>query len=190
MSDERERAILNAALQVFAAEGFDRATMDEIALKAKVAKGTLFYRYKSKEDLFLSLIRGAIQQFLDTVHTATTSIEGAVERLKITIEIQTQLSFEHPEFAKLLLSEVWGKQDRQRLFRESLQIYLKFLEGIIQTGISQGEIRKTDPALLASSIFGMTAAASLRILLSEQSVDLRQTVSEIQGYWIHGILNK
>lgn len=187
MADEREKAILNAALQIFAAEGFERATMDEIALRAKVAKGTLFYRYNSKEDLFLSLIRGSVQKVLDVTRKATADIQGPVARLKKTIELQTQLSFEHPEFVKLLLSEVWGKQDRQRQFRVALRTYLKFLEEMICAGMEEGEIRKTDATLLASSIFGMTGAASMHILLSEQDVDLTQTVTEIQEYVLNGI---
>ncbi|TGE31422.1 TetR/AcrR family transcriptional regulator [Desulfosporosinus sp. Sb-LF] len=187
MLADKEKAIFQAAMQIFAAEGFERATMDHIAQQAKVAKGTLFYRYKSKEDLFVSMIQSAVNQFLDTARAAITEIKEPIARLKKTIEIQTQLSFEYPEFAKLLLSEVWGKQDRQREFRAVLQTYLTFLEEIIHTGIDAGEIRPTDPTLLASSIFGMTAAASLHILLSEKPVDLTQTVAEIQDYWLKGI---
>lgn len=187
MTDERERAILQAALHVFAAEGFDRATMEDIAQKAKVAKGTLFYRYNSKEELFISLIRGAVQRFVDTVEQETEKLQGAIERIEKSIEIQTELSFTHPEFAKLLLSEVWGRQDRQRLFRASLQTYLQVLEAMIRQGIEEGEIRPVDPGLLATSLFGMTAAASLHLLLSEQDITPVETVAQIQGYWLQGI---
>lgn len=187
MADQKEVAIFDAALHVFAEEGFDRATMDDIAQRAKVAKGTLFYRYNSKEELFISLIRGTVERFVETIEQSTKSIQSSIERLEKSIEIQTTLSFQHPEFAKLLLSEVWGRKDRQRLFREGLKTYLDVLEKMILEGIDHKEIREVDSALLASAIFGMTAAASLRILLSEQTMASEDTAAQIKQYLLEGI---
>jgi TetR/AcrR family transcriptional regulator len=187
MSDQKETAILKAALEVFANHGFERATMDEIALKAHVAKGTLFYRYKSKEDLFISLIHGAIDLFLSQVRQESKNLETARARLAKAIEIQTQLSFENPQFTKLLLSEVWGNQERQCLFRTSLDTYLNYLKENIDQGIMNQEIKKTNSSLLASSIFGMTAAATLHLQLSQNRIDLDGTVKELQRYLLNGI---
>lgn len=188
MADIKEQSILQAALEIFAAKGFERATMDEIAVRAGVAKGTLFYRYQSKEELFISLIRDAVDRFTENVSSQTKSLTDVVSRLKKSIEIQTRLSYQHPKFAKLLLSEVWGKQERQRLFRESLNRYLQFLRDMIDQGIEQGELRITDSALLATSIFGMTAAASLHLLVSEQELQVEHTIEELQNYMLKGIL--
>lgn len=187
MSDQKEKAILQAALDVFAAKGFDRATMDEIAVRARVAKGTVFYRYKSKEDLFLNLIRGAVDLFVSQVRSATEDLGSIRARIAKAIEIQTQLSYNNPEFTKLLLSEVWGNHERQRLFRESLETYLSFLKNIIEEGLANNELRVKDSALLASSIFGMTAAASLHLILSQGERELDDTVKELQHYILEGI---
>lgn len=187
MGDERETAILQAALHVFAEEGFSRATMDDIAQNAKVAKGTLFYRYNSKEELFVRVIQWATDSLIERVEQATKDLTGAVDRLKTAIELQTKLSFEYPEFAKLLLSEVWGKQERQHLFRISLKRYLVILESFITEGMAGGEMRTVEPELLSAAIIGMTAAASLRILLANQDITPEATVSEIQMYLLKGI---
>jgi len=187
MSDPKEKAILKAALEVFADKGFDRATMDEIAVKARVAKGTLFYRYKSKEDLFLNLIQGALDLFLSQVLVATKDLETNRARIAKAIEIQTQLSYANPKFTKLMLSEVWGNHERQRLFRESLETYLSFLSNIIEEGIANNELRVKDSALLAAAIFGMTAAASLRLLLAQGEREIEATVKELQHYLLEGI---
>lgn len=187
MSDQKEKDIFQAALEVFAAKGFERATMDEISTKAGVAKGTLFYRYKSKDDLFLHLIRGAIDLFISEVLSATNDLENASARLAKAIEVQTRLSYEHPEFTKLLLSEVWGNHERQRLFRVNLKTYLNFLQTIIEEGVAINELRATNSELLATSIFGMTAAASLHLLLSQGALHLEDTVQELQHYLLEGI---
>src|SRR3954466_13754329 len=49
-------ALLGAAAETFAARGYEAATMDEIAERVGFSKGALYYRYKTKEDLFLALL--------------------------------------------------------------------------------------------------------------------------------------
>jgi AcrR family transcriptional regulator len=49
-------ALLHAAGETFATRGFESATMDEIADRVGLSKGALYYRYKSKEELFLALL--------------------------------------------------------------------------------------------------------------------------------------
>jgi AcrR family transcriptional regulator len=49
-------ALLGAAAETFAARGYEAATMDEIAERVGLSKGALYYRYKTKEDLFLALL--------------------------------------------------------------------------------------------------------------------------------------
>src|SRR5213076_3128448 len=49
-------ALLGAAAETFAERGFEAARMDEIAERVGLSKGALYYRYKSKEDLFLALL--------------------------------------------------------------------------------------------------------------------------------------
>src|SRR3954470_2792170 len=52
----RTSALLAAAAETFAARGYEAATMDEIAERVGLSKGALYYRYKTKEDLFLALV--------------------------------------------------------------------------------------------------------------------------------------
>ena len=47
-----KKAIFEAAINVFATSGYNGSTVDEIASKANVAKGTLYYNFKSKEEIF------------------------------------------------------------------------------------------------------------------------------------------
>ena len=52
----KSRQILNGAREIFLMSGYAEATMEEIAMKAKVSKGTLYNHFDSKDDLFLALI--------------------------------------------------------------------------------------------------------------------------------------
>ncbi|MFZ1109522.1 MAG: TetR/AcrR family transcriptional regulator [Rhodomicrobium sp.] len=63
--DERRAAILDAALDVFAENGFAAARLDDVAQKAGVAKGTLYLYFPDKETLFEELLRGLASPILD-----------------------------------------------------------------------------------------------------------------------------
>jgi AcrR family transcriptional regulator len=56
-------ALLGAAAETFAERGFAAATMDEIAERVGLSKGALYYRYKSKEDLFIALLDERCQAY-------------------------------------------------------------------------------------------------------------------------------
>lgn len=61
----RRRAVLDAALVVFAAEGFAGAKLDDVAVEAGVAKGTIYLYFRDKQDLFEQVVRGAIAPVLE-----------------------------------------------------------------------------------------------------------------------------
>src|ERR1041384_4961539 len=56
--EERPEEILTAALEVFGEDGFTHATLDSVARKAGVSKGTLYLYFDSKDDLFREMLRG------------------------------------------------------------------------------------------------------------------------------------
>ena len=54
--NKTKKAIFNAAIKVFSIEGYDSATVEEIASEAGVAKGTLYYNFQGKEEIFKFVI--------------------------------------------------------------------------------------------------------------------------------------
>ncbi len=56
--DEREAAFKRAALKVFSSKGYHKTTMSEVAMEAGFGKGTLYWYWNSKEELYFALVRG------------------------------------------------------------------------------------------------------------------------------------
>lgn len=69
----RRQAILDAALDVFAAHGFEAARLDDVATRAGVAKGTLYLYFRDKEALFEELIRSAVVPVLEGLSHAAAA---------------------------------------------------------------------------------------------------------------------
>src|SRR5579859_953804 len=70
---ERERLILRAASDLFVERGYHDTSMDDIATRVGIAKGTVYLHFASKEDLTLALLEQGVREFthsLDTILSA------------------------------------------------------------------------------------------------------------------------
>ena len=56
VTTKRKQEIYQAALTCFQQKGYHRATMDDIVVESGLSKGTLYWYFKSKKELFLSLV--------------------------------------------------------------------------------------------------------------------------------------
>ena len=63
--EDRKEEILNAALELFARQGVNHTTMQDIALKAGISKGLIYNYFTNKEDLLNELIKSFINHLYD-----------------------------------------------------------------------------------------------------------------------------
>jgi AcrR family transcriptional regulator len=68
--DERRAAILAAALEEFAARGFAATRLDDVARRARIAKGTIYLYFRDKESLFQELVRAMLSPLVGTIAAA------------------------------------------------------------------------------------------------------------------------
>ncbi|GAA1393409.1 TetR/AcrR family transcriptional regulator [Luteococcus peritonei] len=73
---ETRRRIITAASELFAEQGYTGTSMDQIAEAAGVSKGTIFYNYKNKSELFEQLIRAAALTIAEEMERARAGLRG------------------------------------------------------------------------------------------------------------------
>lgn len=83
--EARQRAILEAAKEVFLEKGIELATMEEIAGRAELGKGTLYFYFKGKEEIALALLREGVEELF-------REVEGAFERSRDPEETLRELA--------------------------------------------------------------------------------------------------
>lgn len=107
-ASQRRQAILDAALDIFAAEGFAAARLDEVAERAGVAKGTIYLSFKDKEDLFEQILVSAIAPILAQAAALSARQDLTFDEVlaQLFSYFQTQvLSTRRREVVRLVLSE-------------------------------------------------------------------------------------
>lgn len=156
----RERAILDAALKVFAAQGYTGASMDAVAAEAGVTKPTLYSYFPSKESLFQAMMLGKRDVMLDVFEHP--SQQGMVADLLVFAwaYADTVMRPEMLSLARLIIGEVQRFPEIGRAYQASgpdhlLRGIMRYLDGQRHAGRLDFE----DTELAAQDLWGLILSA-------------------------------
>jgi AcrR family transcriptional regulator len=172
MRHEKVDLIFKAAIEVF-------AKMDDIAKVAGVAKGTIYYHFKSKEELFVGLMNEGVQKLIDCAQRNVDLHESPTDQLLALVENQVHFYVQNGKLAKLLLSEAFGTKTRQHQFRIKIGEYLKLIEKVMEEGNRIGEFRVKHVPEAASAFFGAASVVVLQKLYSLEELDTDQIEKDV-----------
>lgn len=159
-----KEAILAAALELGALHGISGTTMDQVAERAKVAKGSVYYNFSSKDKLFEELLTTGVSSLSETLRQARQSSTGfgAIEAM---VTDMLMLIAENRPLAKMMAAEIF-RTDRawqdavSVLRREAVTEIGAALLPLVPPGTSEGS-----RLLMAGGIFGATLVSGLEWLL-------------------------
>lgn len=152
-----------AAAELIGERGFHGTTVDDIVERAGVAKGTVYYHFKSKEALFDALLTEHFGHLEDAFRAAVASADGPPEALRALVHTELGYIEANRAASKLLMSEVWRSdrawQDTLGPLRER---YVAVYREVLDAGVASGNFGEhLDTGLAASALFGMVATAAL-----------------------------
>jgi AcrR family transcriptional regulator len=146
---ERRDAILAAALDEFAAQGFAAARLDDVAKRAGVAKGTIYLYFADKETLFQELIRAQLSPVVGGVIHASHAdlpLRLFAEQL-IEVFVREVLGTRRKDVIRLIISE--GPRFpklAEFYYREVIAKVLEAVRALLRRAVERGELK--DDALL------------------------------------------
>ncbi|ABZ83684.1 transcriptional regulator, tetr family, putative [Heliomicrobium modesticaldum Ice1] len=178
--------IFQGAVDIFAEKGFDRATMDEVAERSGVAKGTLYYHFDGKEDLIAFLMEEGLERLSKYVHEAVAGCDDPAEQLRRAIYGLVRFFDQNRDFCQMLLMGVWFNRERQVQFRQILRNFYSQLAAIIQAGMERGQLRPMPAELSATGLFGLISVISLRVILDGDAMDCEQLGNFIFQQYLNG----
>ncbi|MPY33569.1 TetR/AcrR family transcriptional regulator [Streptomyces adustus] len=171
--------LYEAAVTLIAEQGFSATTVDEIAERAGVAKGTVYYNFASKSVLFEELLRHGVGLLTASLRDAAarTEREGGTKVDALDAMIRAGLVFidRYPAFTQLYVAELWRTN---RAWQSTLMMVrqqaVAVVEGVLREGIERGEFSdEIDVQLTAAALVGMVLVAALdwQAFQPERSLD-------------------
>ena len=162
-----KRLIFDAALALAAERGISGTTMDDVAVRAGVAKGSLYYNFASKDKIFEGLLSEGMAALTEALRSARTGLHGwaAIEALVTTLLCRIA---GNTALAKVMAGDIFRTdrawQETSFAFRhQALAEFAAAIEEAVPTEAGDGGVT----GLMASSVFGATLMAGLEWLIFE-----------------------
>ena len=158
--EARREEILLAAERKFSQNGFFKTSMAEIAEAAQFAMGTVYRFFKSKEDIYISLVEAKVEELLRLLEEATHSRLPAQEKLRAVIQVKLAFADQNRAFFRIYVSEwsgfEWTVKSAfgERVWKRYLA-QIDLVANLIKEGIRAGEFRKVNPKDISLAFHGM-----------------------------------
>lgn len=188
----RIEGILSAAKRVFSRKGYEATTMEDIAAEAGFGKASLYFYFKRKEEVFLSLIKDGLEGQKKLLKEVMSSQLSNVERLEAVLSKFFEYVQENREFMRIVHSE------SQKLYATTLREvrssiikdHRKTMEGIakiVRDGIESGEFREVEPTLAAASFMGIVRSVIFNWFVKDEKSLLDRYKPMVMDIFLKGI---
>jgi AcrR family transcriptional regulator len=176
VTDERKRSkILAAAAELFAAHPFHKVLLSDVAEAAGVGKGTLYIYFKSKDDLYLSVLSSGFTQLLDQLRRKMDQNEpDAMKNLETVIHEIVRLAYQNPHMFELMRTIPWRQITHNAQWSAKRAELEALIESIIRQGIACKTFIDPHPELTARFIPSLVRSVMME---GSQNVD-RRTLTE------------
>ena len=194
---ERPQEILEAAFVEFSRNGYAMTTLDQIAERAGVTKGTIYVYFENKEHLFISMVREITKATLDTVHEMFETHEGSTAEL---LRAQFSFIYQHivedrrrREVLRMLIAEAPRFPElADRYHQEILRPCLDMLRQAIQRGMDRGEFRNSAIIDLPQIVIAPISLVDLWMMMFDdrQPLDMKAYFNAHLDLVLNGLLKK
>lgn len=161
-----KQKIMKAAMAVFSRKGYAKANVREIARAAGMSVGGVYLYFRTKEDLYRSLVSGGMLEIRRKTEAIAAEAPTASEALSRIFRLHLGLAVEHREFILLHIREhgfSYGVREKRAFFRFQRELFRK----VIEKGIKNGEFRRCDAVQIATIFMASLRGAVLSAALDD-----------------------
>jgi TetR/AcrR family transcriptional regulator len=156
IQQEKREIILDAALEVFATQGFRGSTIDQIAEAAGMSKPNLLYYYRSKEDIHRTLLHRLLDTWLAPLMEMAADGDPLKE-LRKYIRRKIEMARDFPRESRLFANEILrGAPHVMAMLTDELKPLVDEKAGVIRQWMREGKLAKADPYHLIFAVWATT----------------------------------
>lgn len=145
-AEERKKEILDVAEKLFAEKGFDYTSTNDILNEIGIARGTLYYHFKSKEDILDAVIDRIIKQLIDNANAIAKDksipILQRLTRTIMSLNVESDIGYEVMKQVHRPQNALMHQKMQKRLLLDVDEIVTKLIEECISEGICETDYPK------------------------------------------------
>ena len=185
--NKTKRKIFETSMKLFAEKGYDATSIEDITATIGVAKGTLYYHFNSKEEIFDFLIEEGIKLLQNSVDIKTAKYSNYLDKIKAIILIQIKIVNKYENLINIILTQLWGKEKRNIKCQKLIYDYIDKIETIVNEGIKLGQIKNGDAKIIASEIYGLISSTLVFKMKEQEKFDIINIYNVFETTIIKGL---
>jgi len=166
----REQQMLDAAVQMFSANGYHETSMDAIAAAAQISKPMLYLYYGSKEELFGACLNRELGRFIDAVRSDIDLKQSPRELLRSTIGSVLHYIDANRASWIVLYTQATSSQAFAHTVREGREKIIDLVARLLEAGTRNPEPH-SDLHMIAVALVGAGEAVAARVSVGDADVD-------------------
>jgi AcrR family transcriptional regulator len=187
--EERREDLMNAAQRLFLENGVGNTTVDQIAAGAKIAKGTFYLYFSSKEEVLAALREGFVEDYLETIKTALAERpEGDWPgKLAAWARAGVEGYIDTVALHDVVFHEPHHRPHEGSHARIGGHATVQYLAGLLQAGKAAGAWSVDDPAFTALALFHALHGSVHDMLAGTNHVDRARLVDRMQIFFFKAV---
>ena len=180
-----------SAFDLFAEHGFGKVNLDQIAARAGVTKGSLYWHYKNKKALVLAACNHYYTQWFQSVHAELASVVDPQARIRNTLEFSVRSCVVDRKNRVFTTGIFVLMQEDAEVKASWMQFYSsvrEFYVGLVMAGVASGQMQTEDARRSVDLMLDAMEGIKLRASFEPQIADTSTQVELVEGLW--GILNR
>ncbi len=175
VKDEIRSQIVSVASKIFSRYGFKKTTMEEIALASRKGKSSIYYYFKSKEEIFNAVVEKEAEELREELVTTLNAYNTPMEKLKAYVLFRLHNIRTMANFHAALKHEYFSQMDfimkiRKQFDRDELTL----VRNILDSGIREGAFLINDPEIGAIAISTMMKGLEVPLFLNKERKEERE----------------
>jgi TetR/AcrR family transcriptional regulator len=189
--EQRRNDIIDAAESIFFFQGVANSTMEDIADKAELSKGTLYLYFKSKEDIQFAIFRRGAEILLEFMEKNIILKKTGYEKLLELASTTVQFSQTHKNYFQFFMIFETSQIDKLNIERASAEKYLReetplaIVDRCVEIGIEDGSLRNDIPSHIFSATLWTQLLGLLVILNNKPDLYKMFNISPIEILQTH-----
>lgn len=190
--EERERLIIQAAVDLLLEKGYHEMSMDEIATRVGISKGTVYLHFPSKEDLVFAVLQEDRQRFQRTVEEILATDVSPEAKLRSLLEYVYggRLSKSFQVFTAVFQnSELRSRLiEKKAEFTKSWSGIAQRITHVLEEGKARGEFDPTMPTAVLLNIFvSLLAPRNYDEIMLQEHVPPEEMARYVSRFFIKGV---
>ena len=181
--------IIEAAKELFLENGYHETSMSAIAQNADLGKGTLYWHFDSKDDLFQSIVTREAKSILRELNEIKKKDLSAEEIMKKFIKLRLKRIDENKKTTQMFMDgENFINEELKKTMIDIFRSFIDILEDIIKRGINEGIFHTSNPEKAASAFLGMINGICSTIIFENRGdIDIEENTEFIYELFLNGL---